>query len=310
MGNHRLPEVMRLGTACVTGFYSRTKSRADEVARQFNATGYDELDALLSSDIDAVYIASENEFHTDHALRAAAHQKPILCEKPPALTPDAMKKMIAAAKENRVELGVSFTNRFHELHVQAKKILEEQHLGKLSLITASFLFDNAFANNFRSLPVEKGGGALFDIGIHCIDTLRFLGGDVTTVQGVADKLVHRNLEADDSTFGLLRFQGGHYGQFAASFGVKHATSRIEIFGSKGSLIIEDSLRGMNAATLTMKTDDAENNLTETKLQHTSRKLNNIAKAFQHAIESKTPFSPDGNDGLKALEIISQLTRRI
>ncbi|HVW58956.1 MAG TPA: Gfo/Idh/MocA family oxidoreductase, partial [Puia sp.] len=94
------------GDAQLDAIASRDGSRAREFAEKYNVPRhYDSYEALVKDpDIDAIYVSTPHAFHCDQTILALTHGKPVLCEKPMALTQREVGKMVQAARDNNVFL--------------------------------------------------------------------------------------------------------------------------------------------------------------------------------------------------------------
>ncbi len=198
---------------------------------------YDDFEKFLSSDFDAVYIASSNQYHFEQVVAAAKAGKHIICEKPLALNSKQAEEMIKVCEERNVKLSVGYVQRFHPLTRKAKEMIENGLIGQPVIINVSQSFDYPPNQNFR-YQKEAGGGALRDIGTHCIDLLRFFGGEIETIQGFVDNVIYKS-EVDDFVTATCKFKEGGYGNFYASFCIGKPLNRIEIVGYKGTIVIEN-----------------------------------------------------------------------
>jgi len=101
----------------------------EDVANQFGVRYCPTEEALLSSDIDAVYIATPTFLHHDQVVRAVQTGKHVLCEKPLALKADDAAGMVRASDKAGVKLGIGLMMRFHACHVEAARIIRAGGIG-------------------------------------------------------------------------------------------------------------------------------------------------------------------------------------
>ena len=102
----------------------------NEVAGQFNAKAANSIEALLKSDIEAVYIATPAYLHCEQVLACAKAGRHVLCEKPLGMTVREAEKMIAACDKAGVKFGTAFMMRFVAQHQAALKLIREGRLGR------------------------------------------------------------------------------------------------------------------------------------------------------------------------------------
>jgi phthalate 4,5-cis-dihydrodiol dehydrogenase len=174
-----------------------------------------------SKNVDAVWIATPNEFHAEHTIAAANHGKHIICEKPMALTLAECDRMIETAKKNRVQLLMH--SKVNEPPVA--KMREVVVSGRLGRVIQINTWNYKGWLNSARLPSEmdtsKGGGVLYRQGPHQIDIVRYIGGGrVKSVRATTGRWNPRFdtegnftafLEFEDGTPATMVFNG--YGYF-------------------------------------------------------------------------------------------------
>lgn len=222
---------------------SSTKGRAIEAKKTFGVESYADIHSFLKHPrLDLIAICTASGHHMGPALTSIAAGKHVLIEKPIEINLKRADQIIQAARENGVKLGVIFQNRFNPDYIQLKKALQEGLLGKL-------LLGNAYVNWFRDEAYYKsspwkgtvegdGGGALINQAIHTIDLLLDCMGAVHSVFGKTDTL-HHKIETEDSATAVVEFKNGALGTITASTAISPGyPERLEIYGSKGSIILE------------------------------------------------------------------------
>jgi predicted dehydrogenase len=138
-----IPAIGRSANAEFFALASRTDAKLAEARAAFPGLartyrGYDEL--LSDPEIDAVYIPLPNSEHRAWTLRAAAHGKHVLCEKPLALTAADVRGMIAACAEHNVLFMEAFMYRYTERMKQMEAVLRAGALGEIKFVHASHRF--------------------------------------------------------------------------------------------------------------------------------------------------------------------------
>lgn len=214
-----------------------------ETAKEFNAIACNSIEELLKSDIDAVYIASPANKHHDQVLLCANGGKHILCEKPLGMTTVQAKTMIKACKDSKVKLGTGFMMRFLAQHQAALKLIENGKLGKCVYGRAQLsCWYPPIPGAWRQSPDTGGGGALMDMGSHCIDLLEMFFGKVKSVNCYINNNVH-DYESEDSAVVSLLFENGAMGTVDSYFCIPDNSSKnvLELFGSKGSIIAKGTI---------------------------------------------------------------------
>ena len=200
-------------------------------------TDYRELLAL--DEIEAVYIASPVFCHKEQAIAAAKAKKHILLEKPMGLSVADSEEIIAVCESEGVKLGTGFMMRFHAYHQAIKQVIAEGKIGDIVSMRAQFTcWYPEMQNCWRQDKTLSGGGALMDMGIHCIDLLQYLSGlQAVECVGFAQNQTF-NYSADDSASVLMKINNGSLAYVDANFNIPDAAAKcpLEIYGTKGSII--------------------------------------------------------------------------
>ncbi|MCX7825579.1 MAG: Gfo/Idh/MocA family oxidoreductase, partial [Verrucomicrobiae bacterium] len=218
------------------------------VANQFHARAAATVDELLRGDIEAVYIASPPAAHREQAIACAKAGKHVLSEKPLGMTVADAEAMIGACRNAGVWLGVAFMMRFVAQHQAALRIIREGRLGKPVFGRAQLsCWYPPIPGAWRQDPQTGGGGALMDMGGHCMDLLEMFFGPVRAVSCFIGRTVH-GYAAEDSAVASLVFQNGALGVVDTFFCVPDEASqnRLELYGSMGSILARNTL-GQGAA---------------------------------------------------------------
>ncbi len=195
------------------------------------------LDLLTDPDISAIYIATPPKMHCFYTLEAAKHKKDVYVEKPMALSVNECREMMQACQAHGVRLFVAYYRRGQEKFRRAKALLEEGSIGKVMSFQYTYACPPPAVNPARAWLLDKkqaGGGLLYDIGSHMVDTLRFILGDVDVASGLSANLGGGN-DINDVTSAFIRFQSGVQGTLQMSFHAAGNRDEAVIFGDKGSL---------------------------------------------------------------------------
>jgi UDP-N-acetyl-2-amino-2-deoxyglucuronate dehydrogenase len=216
-------------------------TRAEETAAQFGVPCLTDYVALLArDDVDAVCICTPSGLHADQAIAAARAGKHVLVEKPIALTLADADAMIAACAQAGVQLGVALQRRTEPEFQHVHAAIAAGELGRpvLGSINMPYLRPQGYYDSadWRGTWALDGGGALMNQGIHLVDLLLWLLGDVAEVRANAATLAHT---IEDCVTATLRFANGALGSIAATTaagpGFPH---RVEVYGERGGVQIE------------------------------------------------------------------------
>lgn len=197
----------------------------------------DYLDILKDPAIDAVYIATPPYKHCFYTLEAAKYGKAVYVEKPMALTVQECREMIAACKAAGVPLFTAYYRRGMEKFVKLKALLSGGAIGAPRSFHYQFACPVPEIDPNRAWlldPDIAGGGLLYDVGSHMLDTLCFLLGDAAEVYGVSSNQ-SKAFAADDCHSAVLRLAGGVQGTVQLCFCAAERRDEAVIDGSRGSL---------------------------------------------------------------------------
>jgi len=150
---------------------SRSEEKAQKFCASYGAEKWFGSYELLMKDpeVDAVYIATPHNVHFDNSLLCIQHKKAVLCEKPFTVNAVETKKLIEAARQQRVFLMEAFWTRFLPSTLKLNQLLSEGIIGQCKLLQADFGYDMPFDAEHRSYNPDLAGGALLDVGIYPIN---------------------------------------------------------------------------------------------------------------------------------------------
>ena len=239
-----VPTLLGIPTADLLGCCGSNPEGGSRIARRFSLPkAYVDL-ADLAADpaVDAVWIASPTGLHAEQAIVLMKAGKSVLIEKPLALTLAETERVKRTADETSAKAGVGFHQRFKSAHIRAREAIGAGRLGKLAYVRCHFLaaYEAEPGEWRRSTETAGGGWSINDIGTHLLDTVRF----VTQSDVVAAKAVFGHVrfgyETDDIFAGVLRLRNGAIASIEASTAVAAPTTRLELVGERGSIMIDGS----------------------------------------------------------------------
>jgi predicted dehydrogenase len=292
----------------VVALSRRDAAKAQESAREFHIplafTSAREL--CRASEVDAVFVATPNACHLQDVLLAIEHRKPVLCEKPMAVNADQCRQMVEAARRASILLGVAQIFRFEASTRWLRERVAAGQIGKPVFARSEFSFPGGAGHPrtwLNSLTIA-GGGPVADVGVHCVDTLRFVLQDQVIrvmARGFSDR-VSRDVEAAAAL--LLEFARGTLGTVAVSFRAEYRTP-LEFVGEAGVLRADNGLavdRPINMelcrAGLTVETETISNQ------DAYARQVD----AFAAAVEGTSEFPVSGEEGWQNQEILDAAYR--
>ena len=256
---------------------------------------------LAASDIDAVVICTPTDTHADLIEQFSRAGKAIFCEKPIHLDVERVKSCLKVVDETGATLMVGFNRRFDPHFMAVKDAIDKGEIGDVEMVTIVSRDPGAPPVDY----IKRSGGIFRDMTIHDFDMARFLlGEEIETVIAQASVLVDKAIgEAGDydSVSVMLATASGKHATISNS---RRATygydQRIEVHGSKGAVSAENQrpvsieLANANGYTRPPLHDFFMTRYTEAYAREIS--------SFIDFVESKSPATPSGIDGLIALAL--------
>ncbi len=294
----------------VTALSRRDPAKARESADQYQIplafTSTEEL--CQSAEVNAIFVATPNALHLRDVLTAIRHGKPVLCEKPMGINAAECEQMVKAARASRVLLGVAQVFRFEESTAWLRDRVDKGTVGRPMFARSEFCF-LAGAQHPRTWIRDRsiaGGGPIADIGVHCIDVLRFILQDEVkrvTATGVYDRDLG---DVEESAVLLLEFSRGTLGTVMVSFRAEYRTP-IELVGELGVLRSENALTVDRPVRLESR---REGSVVETHTVDNSLAYARQVDAFAAAVEGKADFPAPGEEGWRNQLILDAAYRSI
>lgn len=200
--------------------------------------------AIKNPDVDLVVIGLPNHLHKEAVLLAAEAKKPVLCTKPLGRNAQEALEMLEAVEKAGIFAGYLEDLVYTPKSLKAFDTVRSGALGKI-LWTRSREAHSGPHSDWFWKKEYSGGGAIIDMGCHCIEIGRnFIGKDLRPVEVScwADTQVHP-IEAEDSAIGLIRYENGAIGQFEVSWTFRGGMDlRDEVSGTEGTIWLNHWLR--------------------------------------------------------------------
>jgi len=226
--------------------YSRTGERARQFAQEWNIPRHttDLAEAINDPETDVVVIGLPNNQHEEAVTLAAKAGKAVLCTKPLGRTAAEAKRMLDAVEPAGVFHGYLEDLAYTPKTLKAVRSIRNGALGKVLWARSRETHPGPHSDWFWDKEIS-GGGAIVDLGCHCIAIARnFIGKEVRPVEVMcwADTQVHP-IEAEDHAVGLVRYANGAIGQFEVSWAFRGGMDlRDEVAGTEGTIWLNHWLR--------------------------------------------------------------------
>jgi predicted dehydrogenase len=219
--------------------YSRSSERAQAFARDWDIphATTDMAEAVRHPETDVVVIGLPNHLHEEAAVLAAEAGKAVLCTKPLARSAEEAKRILDAVEKAGVFHGYLEDLVYAPKTLKALKSVREGAIGKVLWTRSRETHPGPHSDWFWQKELS-GGGAIIDLGCHCIEISRnYIGKEVKPLEVMcwADTLVHP-IEAEDNAVGLVRYASGAIGQFEVSWTFRGGMDlRDEVSGTEGTI---------------------------------------------------------------------------
>jgi predicted dehydrogenase len=299
-GNHGvkrlLPAFAGAQESALAGIWRRDLQKAHSQASEFGIEHvFSSAEELCASpSIDAVFVSSPDALHMDDTLLAISYGKPVLCEKPAAMNAAQLHRMIGAARKANVAFGIAQNFRYNRSVNVIREWLRQGRVGAPIFAAAQFAF--LAEQSPRKWIYDRAlacGGAIGDVGIHCIDALRYvLGDNVSTVTTVADP--NSQSTGIETTAAIaLEFSQGTLGSVLASFRAQYRTW-MEIVGEDGVIQSDDCFTLDHPVQVILRKDG--------EIAETQQVINDYAYSlmidgFSVAIEGRGSYAAPGEDAV-------------
>jgi predicted dehydrogenase len=294
----------------VTALSRRDMAQAKDSARKFEIPlAFDSVSELCRSpEVDAVLVTTPNSLHLKDVLTAIQAGKAVLCEKPLAMSAEEARQMVEAAARKNVRFGVAHVFRFDESVRKFREHVAAGAVGRPIFARSefSFLADPSHPRKWLYDASVAGAGPVFDIGVHCIDTLRFILQDEVARVSATATSDERSGNVESAAALTLEFSLGTLATILVSYRAEYRTP-LEIVGDVGTLWADDALNVEHPIQIEvrrgkdlLKRDEVSNQLAYA-LQ---------VDSFADWMEGKSQFPAPGEEGWQNQEILDAALRSI
>lgn len=222
----------------IVGVTDVVPARAEELARWAGGCSFASVETLLDADVQAVYITTPNTRHVAASLEALARGMHVFCEKPMATSLEEARRVLEAARGSGVVYQVGHNRRFAPVYRYLK---EQVEAGFTPFLANAKQNDGDWHNPPWITDLSLTGGFLYESSVHLLDLLRWLMGEVVSVQARAQANVYDVL--NDFAI-LLAFEGGRHAVFSSSAHASWAFpfEHLELVGEHAFLRSEELTR--------------------------------------------------------------------
>ncbi|WP_288426300.1 Gfo/Idh/MocA family oxidoreductase [uncultured Spirosoma sp.] len=313
-----LPALSMSKKSKIVALVSGSPEKMKKVAEQYGVRNdycysYADYDKLKDNkDVQVIYIVLPNGMHAEYTVRGAQAGKHILCEKPMANTVAECQTMIDACKQANVKLMIAYRIQYEPHNRKVREMVQANQFGKVKSIIANNGQNSDNPKHWRFNKALAGGGSLPDVGLYCLNTIRFVLAEEPTE---VSAMIHstpgdpRFTEVEEQVNWLMKFPSGVQASCATSYG-HHDEKSYRVLADTGWIKMDPAFPYQGLKLMTSQAQGKENQL----IEHDMGQKNHFMAEMDHFSDcvttNKVPFTP-GEEGLqdqKIMEAIYQSAR--
>lgn len=264
-------------------------------------------DLCRSPEVDAVLVTTPNSLHLSDVLTAVDAGKPVLCEKPMGMNAAECKQMVEAARASKVLLGVAHIFRFEDSTAHLKERIASGQIGRPIFARSEFSYPGKnHARTWLNDAKVAGSGPIGDVGVHCIDTLRYILRDEVvrvSARGMWDAV---SGEVEAAAVLSLEFSRGTLGSVLVSTRADYRTP-IEFVGEDGVLRADDGLTVDRPITLNLRRNGS---IVESEVISNQYAYARQVDMFAAAVRGEAAFPVPGEEGWQNQEVLDAALRSL
>ncbi|MGD0631285.1 MAG: Gfo/Idh/MocA family oxidoreductase [Terracidiphilus sp.] len=286
----------------LAGLWRRDFEKAEENARKYSIEhAFRTAEELCASpDIDAVFVTSPDALHLSHVLLALGSGKPVLCEKPLGMNAAEVEQMLAAADGAGLRLGVAQNLRYNRSLEVMRCWIAEGRIGRPLLAHSQFCFpaENS-PRRWIYDPALACGGPIGDVGIHCIDALRFVMDSRVAAVNTLARADERSAPLEAYAAIGLDFKCGAMGTVTVSTRGVYRTV-VEVTGETGTIVSQYGLTvDTDVDVVLWRAGEAQEHETVLSADGYTRMLD----SFSDWVEGRGEYRAPASDGLHNQQVL-------
>jgi UDP-N-acetylglucosamine 3-dehydrogenase len=299
MGENHVRVCSELENINLIGVSDIDKNKVKSISKKFNVQPFFDYKKLIKK-VDAAIIATPTITHSKIATDFLKNEKHVLVEKPLCNDVKKAKELIKLSEKNNLTLAVGHIERHNPAVAFVKNALNKKRFGKL--ITLNSKRVSNFPGRIRDV------GVIFDFGIHDIDVMRYLAGEVISVYATAGRF-NKNIKFEDYANIVLKFSNGLTGVLENNWLTPMKIRRLSLTCSENFVDVDYIKQSVLISSSSFKNIQKGNlynipiqyNTDQVLLQKKEPLKNEISDFIQAISKNRKPLA-DGYDGLKAIEI--------
>lgn len=296
------PALLETEHCYLAGIVTGTPEKAKKWKSQYdipenNIYNYDNFDSIKDNkDIDIIYVVLPNSMHAEYVKRAANAGKHVICEKPMAVTVEECDQMIEACKNAGKMLSIGYRLHFEPHNIEMMRMGKEKTFGKVNTLYAEHGMSDS--SGWRIDKKLAGGGPLMDVGIYCVQGVRYVTGlepISVTAQQQPKKNAEKYKEVEETLHWQFEFPGGIIAECKTSY--TQSMNRLRAEGEKGWFEISPaySYGGIKGRT-------SQNKMNFESVNQQARQMDDFAQA----IKNKRPTPVPGEMGRQDVKILQAI----
>ena len=240
-----IPAILKDKENAVVAVMDRVADVAKRIGEKYAVPYYiDEEEMLKNVECDAVYIGTPVACHVSQAKLALQYDKHVFMEKPIALCAKDGEELVSLFKKAGKQLTIGYMMKYHNLHEKAKEMVQAEQIGQVNDIRVQFsCWYPDIVGAWRQNKALGGGGAIMDLGVHCIELIEYLlDEEITEVKSLFSTRTF-SYEVEDGGVIVFKTASGVLGHIDVNFNIpdKASESKLELYGSKGYIICKGTL---------------------------------------------------------------------
>lgn len=230
----------------ITMVYSRTESNAKKFSDDYKVPNFttNMQECVSHEDVDAVIIALSNDMHLEAVLACVAAGKHVLCTKPLGRNAMEALQMLKAVDKANIIGGYLEDLVYSPKSLKSLATIKSGAIGEVIWTKSRETHPGPHSDWFWDKE-KSGGGAIIDLGCHCVELCRnYIGKNIKPIEVMcwADTRVHP-IDAEDNAIGLVKYENGAIGQFEVSWSFRGGMDlREEVMGTEGTIWTNNFLR--------------------------------------------------------------------
>jgi UDP-N-acetyl-2-amino-2-deoxyglucuronate dehydrogenase len=300
----------------LAAFYGDNYEKSAQLSQRYGGAVYRGFAEFLDhKPMDFVIIGSPSALHAEQGMGAARRGLHVLTEKPIDVTTAQADALINECERAQVKLGVCFQDRVTPGIVRLKQLIDEGRVGKPIVCSGYVKWyrpPEYYANSrWRGTRALDGGGALMNQGVHTVDLLLWLMGDVKRVYARTLTALHK-IEVEDTVVATLEFRNGAVGTIEVGTSIYPGYQRrVEVSGIEGTIVLEHDrivradLRTPDP-TLVIQSESNRNASASSPIVSDVSGHRRLIEDFLRAIDNDGQPICDGREGRRSVELIEAI----